>query len=426
MKYCAKCGNQMEDDMMFCQKCGTKFEGVVEESNRLEVKLEQIKKYNLVIDANSISWQYIHEDGERAGQIVAKQNNMVQELRKLVTEVLDNVTDNERDIVEREIYTYILKMGSKMCQEGAKLFENRSGYKELFEQGNQLVISGQLGATQFLDGMLQVDQIYKVTAGLQGLNAWELKQELDENVIYDNLEFRKLTIGLAKSFNEMWNKCIKRYTDFFLSPGVDFINTNWNEYEDILKGLTQSEIDILDESGWDFALDDWEKNHDGRQYKEDFNRKRNQKREDRRKKEKEASDKKYWESHPNEFALSKEKESQKKELETFLSCKNREIEELEKEKNPSMSKKTNLEQEVKGKEQRIEKLGKKIFGKKKAEGEIQTIQSDIVSLNSELSQIEDKIKQMDKPIVIKRNEKNELQRNIRNLEQEISDLRNKD
>lgn len=27
MKYCAKCGNPMDDDMMFCQKCGTKFEG---------------------------------------------------------------------------------------------------------------------------------------------------------------------------------------------------------------------------------------------------------------------------------------------------------------------------------------------------------------------------------------------------------------
>lgn len=26
MKFCSKCGNQMQDDMMFCQNCGTKFE----------------------------------------------------------------------------------------------------------------------------------------------------------------------------------------------------------------------------------------------------------------------------------------------------------------------------------------------------------------------------------------------------------------
>lgn len=24
MKYCHKCGNPLEDDMLFCQKCGTK------------------------------------------------------------------------------------------------------------------------------------------------------------------------------------------------------------------------------------------------------------------------------------------------------------------------------------------------------------------------------------------------------------------
>lgn len=426
MKYCAKCGNQMDDDMIFCQKCGTKFEGVVEESNALETKLEQIKKYNLVIDANSISWQYIHEDGERAGQIVSKQNNMVQELRKLIRDVLDNVKEDSKDIIEREVYTYVLNMGSKMCQEGAKLFENRSGYKELFEQGNQLVISRQLGAAQFLDGMMQVDQIYKATAGLQGLNAWELKQELDENVIYENLEFRKLTIDLAESFNKMWSKCIKRYTDFFLSPGVDFINTNWNEYEDIIRGLTQSEIDSLDESGWDFALDDWEKNHDGRKYKEDFNRKRNQKRDDRRRKEKESADKKYWESHPNERVLSEEKKNEKKKLETLLSDKNREIEELEKRKKLTVSKKNEIEQKIKDKEQCIEKLEKKILGKKKAKEEIQILQNDIVSLRSEFEKLEIEISQMNEPIIAKRNDKNELQSQIRVLEQEISDLRNRD
>lgn len=44
MKYCAKCGNPMEDDMMFCQKCGAKFEGVVlDVTNDIEVKLAKMK-----------------------------------------------------------------------------------------------------------------------------------------------------------------------------------------------------------------------------------------------------------------------------------------------------------------------------------------------------------------------------------------------
>lgn len=52
MKYCAKCGNPMEDDMMFCQKCGTKFEGVIASAQTgIEAKIAKMKKYNLVIDA---------------------------------------------------------------------------------------------------------------------------------------------------------------------------------------------------------------------------------------------------------------------------------------------------------------------------------------------------------------------------------------
>lgn len=53
MKYCAKCGNPMEDDMMFCQKCGTKFEGVIASAQTgIEAKIAKMKKYNLVIDAS--------------------------------------------------------------------------------------------------------------------------------------------------------------------------------------------------------------------------------------------------------------------------------------------------------------------------------------------------------------------------------------
>ena len=46
MKYCAKCGNPMEDDMIFCQKCGTRFEGVVASSeNEIQMKIEKMNIY---------------------------------------------------------------------------------------------------------------------------------------------------------------------------------------------------------------------------------------------------------------------------------------------------------------------------------------------------------------------------------------------
>ena len=162
MKYCVKCGNSMEDDMMFCQNCGTKFEGIASTVQYdFKVKLAKMKKYNLVIDAQTISWEYLRENGERAGNITVKQDKLCQELSDLVKDILETVSDNDKDLVEREVYTYILKMGYKMCKEGEKLFENYSGFKELFDMGSGLVRTGQLDAGTFLGQMLDQDYVYK-------------------------------------------------------------------------------------------------------------------------------------------------------------------------------------------------------------------------------------------------------------------------
>ena len=45
-------------------------------------------------------------------------------------------------------------------------------------------------------------------------NSLSVVHALDEKVIYDNMEYKNLTKQLAQAFNDMWTKCIKRYTDF--------------------------------------------------------------------------------------------------------------------------------------------------------------------------------------------------------------------
>lgn len=44
-----------------------------------------------------------------------------------------------------------------------------------------------------------------------------------------------------------------------LESGEDYINQNWEIYNVLLKGLPSSAVDMLDEHGWQLALDDWEK-----------------------------------------------------------------------------------------------------------------------------------------------------------------------
>ena len=426
MKYCAKCGNSMEDDMMFCQKCGTKFEAVLGTSiNSINEKIDKMKKYNLVLDSQSITWEYLREDGDRAGNITVKQDKLCVELAELVNDILSSVTEDEKDFVEREVYTYVLQMGYKMCKEGQKLFSNYTGYKELFDMGHNLVASGQLNAETFLNQMLEQDYVYKAIAGLQGLHSSRIKEALDENVIRNNLEFINLTKKLAEAFNEMWYSCVKRYTDFYLSPGEPYIENNWELYNTILKGLPISEIDSLNESGWDLVLNDWEKNHNGGQYKRNFLSKRDSEREVLRAKEKELEDKKYWEAHPEEYKLSQECQEKIKDIQSDISAIDKELQALKNEKAPLDNKRANVASSISEKNQRIEKLQKKIFGKKKAAEEIQVLSSEIATLQTELEKVALDIQTAEKPILEKQSKRNELQKEIQGLQAKISELRSK-
>lgn len=426
MKYCAKCGNPMEDEMMFCQKCGTKFESVVSTiQNDIEAKVAKMKKYNLVLDAQAITWEYLREDGERAGNITTKQDKLCIDLTELIKEILIEVSDDERDFVEREVYTFVLQMGYKMCKEAEKMYANYSGFKELFDMGNNLCMSGQLDSSTFLNQMIQQDMVYKVIASLQGLHTYRMKEVLDEDVIRNNMEFRNMTKQLADAYNSMWYKCIKRHTDFYISPSEDLVYQNWDMYTVILKGLPLSTIETLDENGWMLALDDAVKNHNGIQFKSDFLRKRDQQRDAQRKKEQEIEDKQYWASHPDEYRQVGKNKQKIAEIQTSIDIVDKEIHSLEIDKKPLDDKKINIEASISDKKQRVEKLGKKIFGKKKAEEEIQILNGEIEILSQELQTLCEEIKTADKPISDKKYEKSNLEREIRRLEQENVDLRNK-
>ena len=78
MKYCVKCGNRMEDDMLFCQKCGTRADGMRTASqNDIEAKIGKMKQYNLALDSSVVTWEYLCEDGNRSGTIAVKQDKMI-------------------------------------------------------------------------------------------------------------------------------------------------------------------------------------------------------------------------------------------------------------------------------------------------------------------------------------------------------------
>ncbi len=411
--------------MMFCQKCGTKFVGVVSDNqSEIENQLAKMKKYNLVLDSQAITWEYLRDDGERAGNICVKQDKLCEDLIAVIKEILENTTYEDKDFVEREVYTFVLKMGIRMCNEGAKMFSNYAGFKELFDMGNNLVRSGQLNPATFLNQMIEQDYVYKAVSGLQGLHSSRIKDALDADTISNNLEYQNLTKQLAQAFNQMWYACIKRYKDFFACPGQEFINQNWDCYLTILKGLPISVIDTLDENGWMIALDNEEKENNGAQYKRTFLHNREQYRNSLRVAEKERKDKEYWQSHPEQYEAFERNNIKTAEIRTSINAVDKDISAIENNVRSLQEAKVGVERTISEKQRKIEKLKNKIFGKKKAEEEIKVLYNEINNLNVELMNAQKRVEVATQPLTEKREIKNNLEAEVQLLQNENVRLRN--
>jgi len=260
----------MVDDMSFCPKCGTKF---VDKANvpSFVGKIENLKKYNLVIGASELPWKYVAGSSERVGNIMNKQNQICSEMKVLLDEIRScDKTDDLPRLLEEDVYPFILNVCQQLCEDGASLFGDYLGYREFFDQNVQRVNDRKISPEKALKEISDIDLMYKAIAGAQGVFAWELYTKLDLNVISNNNELREMTVRLAQKYNDLIRNEGRRYTDFFLSPSTEHIDYIWEMYSDILKPLTPADIDNLDESGWEHLLDDQEKNHNGGHYKKAF------------------------------------------------------------------------------------------------------------------------------------------------------------
>lgn len=426
MKYCAQCGNPMGDDMIFCQKCGTKFESVLASAQEsIEEKVARMKKYNLVLEAKSITWEFLQGDDERAKNFAYRQSAICDELVELIKEILAGVNDADRDFVEREVYTFVLQMGCRMCEEAGKMFANYSGLRELYDRGNRLCMAGQLDYCIFVDQVLEQDIPYRYVVGVQGLYVSRIKEVLDKEVIYHNLEFRNLTKQLAVTFNRMMSRQIKRNVDFCFPVGKEVLRTHWDLYTVMLEGLPLSIIEDLDESEWMMALDYEAENYSAGKFKWTFLKNRTDQREMQRKKEQEIEQEQYWLSHPDAYKQLEENKKRIAEIQKSVSSLNKEIRSLEEDITLLQEKKTDIEKRISDKRQLVEKLNKKVFGKKKAEGEVQALDKEIVVLEQELQDLSEKISTAEKPISNKKLERSNLKEEIERLEQENIDLCNK-
>lgn len=421
MKYCVKCGNRMEDDMLFCQKCGTRADGMRTASqNDIEAKIGKMKQYNLALDSSVVTWEYLCEDGNRSGTIAVKQDKMSEELAALISDILKSVNEDERDFVEREVYTFALQSACKLCRESEKFYSDYTGFADVFKTAKWAADVSKKPQSVLAQEMCNLDYPYKATIGLQSLYASRLKEVLDENVIYENLEYRTLTKELAEAFNAMWKAGAKRYIDFLASVPTGLIDNSWNFYETILKGLPIFVVDALDESGWELAINDVAVNQGNSSYKQSFLQKRSQQRDTLRKLE----DDRYWATHPSEYVMYSENLMKISNIRSSIKTIDSEIQSINNKLQNLRSQKAEHERKIVEAQRRIEKLNNKIFGKKKAEEEIKGIYVEINNLNVELTSVQKSIDITAEPLTEKREIKSNLEAEVQLLQKENTCLRN--
>lgn len=217
----------------------------------MKEKIAKLKAYDLFLDSEIYTWDYIGDDVRRVGEIIKNQSEICDEFCQCVKDILAEVLSEKDSHAEQEVYVHVLQTGIRLCEDGERLFADYAGLQKLFNLGNEYVKAEKLQAEVFLKRLYQADYPYKFMASMQGCMAAQIKGTLDSTVICDSLEYRNTLKRMAQTYNRMWSKCVKRYRDFFSYPSEEFVKVNRKNYEIILEGLPEKTIRKLDESAWE-------------------------------------------------------------------------------------------------------------------------------------------------------------------------------
>ncbi len=259
MKFCSKCGNQLQDDMAFCPKCGAQFfDNTTTEVSEVEEKLSKLKSYSLGVDPDVITWDYCRNvSGTELGQMMVHQDKFREEMTELISQILDELDEHPNPIVEHELYMFVFNMAIEMIKSSTKMFSDYSGFQELFNQGHILCQKGLISPQNFLNDMIQTDSVYKQVTGLQMLQASMLKAALHSSTIKQSQEYTTKAKILAENYMNCFKADMRRYTDHYAHPSEQYLlNSQWDIYKNIMAGLDYEYVKWIEKSIWESAKKD--------------------------------------------------------------------------------------------------------------------------------------------------------------------------
>ncbi len=412
---CRNCGYELPLGSLVCKKCSTRLPKI-EVSPATKQKIEDIKRIDLHNSTRILSWDYIHNHTKEFGDISIKLEHKVRNFNGEVFSLLSASSEEELPYVVEVIYPYVLNEAIKFVQRAENLVGDIYEFKKAYDLGYKLVQYNKLDAEKFLTQMLNLDQPFKVGCAFIAQLSSRMVEILDPVIINQEIRYRTMNKHLARIFNQFLEKFVDRYIRYHMHPGVDLLESFWERYAVILKGLTSKEIYELDEEGWHTALNDWAKKHNGTDYKRKFTERRQAFLQDKENYEKECIANEYWKNHPEEHKKALQGKERIKQLESKIESIKSKQDILWDVRNTLKDQLPQYDRKVAENESEIERLKKKIFGKKKAATRITTLEAEINSLFEEKKLVQKKLSRNS-------DERNELGGEIINYELEIKKIK---
>lgn len=399
MKFCTSCGAEASDDARFCKKCGKQFDEGPQ--SPLAIKISNLKRYNLRLEPKQLTWERIRNlSSEEASSIFLGQDKLGEEMSALIRDILEMAKIEGDTAASLETHLFVLNSCIGLCQGLREMFADYTGYKELFDMGNQLVGQGTLSAVKFLNDMLSVDSGFKQVCAVQTVSAWRIRKELNGELIRQDARCHNLAVRAADSYCRAFEAKGKRFTDFFLMPSREYVDNEWGFYLAFLDGLTYEDLSAINESSWDSCVRAMDEH-----YKDGYQRFFTDRRKKLHESMKEADQNYFWKSHPE---LAAEKNRTDRRIASIRKATqsikdNRDV--LDSQREAIARRIQGLEYQIDGDRKEVKRLKGKVFGKAKAAEQIETIKKasaikyeELTELREKYAAINDEIKILDDKI----------------------------
>lgn len=413
MKYCVKCGNPMNDDMLFCQKCGTKSEMMVSSDAEIEEKMNSLNQYDICY--KNISWESMVNENTFV-DFLGKRDYISQDLNNLIDEILALTNENNRKNICDRLYEYIYKTSHELLSTAIRQLNDKSERDQYNEKLQRAFRAGQITSDAAINILTNTESNFIIIVTLNFLYSSTLIKHVDKKDKYYNDYCRRETVLVANQYNQLFAELNKRREGFLIPTPYKMAQQIIDNYFEIMCGLRKDDLKQISDDIWEKhaqVLESSGSREDARQFRDAL-------KEGRLKVEKVSNEieEEYWKNHPELGNQRKELEDEKIKLLQECAPFKGDIANADRKLSNYTSKVDILKREISDLEREISKLQGKIFGKKKAEEDIARFNIEIQNKNDEINRLNEQISQCN-------NEKSRAQSEIMLKEKAIREVEEK-